>query len=56
MQLFFKGHPARLPVWATILHLAEMYHIPPWQFEEECTQAWWERMIEYQKIKAKSHG
>jgi len=49
--LYFKGVPASLPPWAFILHLAEMYNIPPWQVEAECTQEWYGYMREWQEAK-----
>jgi hypothetical protein len=49
-----KGVPANLPTWAYILHIAETYHIPPWQVERECTEEWWHYMNLWSSAKAKA--
>jgi len=49
-----KGVPANLPMWAYILHIAETYHIPPWQVEAECTEEWWHYINAWSAAKAKA--
>jgi hypothetical protein len=37
-----------------VMHIAELYHIPPWQVAEDCTAEWWGYMMEWQKAKNKA--
>jgi len=39
-------------MWASVLAQAERFGIPPWQFEEECTQEWWARIGAYGQAQA----
>jgi hypothetical protein len=38
-----------------IIHIAEAYHIPPWQVVDECTAEWYGYMMEWMKAKAKAN-
>jgi len=42
-----RGAP---PDWAVIYNLANQWGIPPWQFEEECSEYWWERILTYRRV------
>jgi hypothetical protein len=32
--------------------MAEKFGITPWAFLEECTEEWWNRMVEYNKARS----
>jgi hypothetical protein len=35
-----------------VLNLSKEYGIPPWEFEEACTEEWWKRILAYRRLEA----
>jgi len=47
-----RGGRAAPPDWAVVLNLSKEYGIPPWEFEEACTEEWWKRILAYRRLEA----
>jgi hypothetical protein len=50
--MFFKGHKMEVPLWVIILNAAGGDPLRAMEIEERISQEWWERMGEYNSIKA----
>jgi len=37
-----------------VLHIAETYHIAPWELVENCTAEWWGYLMEWMQAKTKA--
>ena len=42
---------AEPPIWAIVIQLADRWHVPPWQIEDEMTAEWWQRISTFERVK-----
>ena len=40
-----RGYGSEMPGWVLVLEAAKEWGTPPWQIEEQASQAWWDRWL-----------